>query len=52
MSNFAGPEGYDNHIEIHFDHLAVASSINYARFLEAESCRVASKSVSTNQCML
>lgn len=32
--------GYETLVEVHLDALAISSSVNYATFLRAETCRV------------
>jgi hypothetical protein len=32
--------GYDTLLELHLDEMSVTSSVNYACFLRAETCRV------------
>lgn len=36
----ATPQGYDTLVEFHLDEMSVSSSVNYATFLKAETCRV------------
>lgn len=36
----ATSDGYDTLVELHLDDVSITSSVNYAVFLKAESCRV------------
>jgi hypothetical protein len=40
MPMIAGPKGYEPVLEVHLDSLAVSSSLNDTRFIQAESCRI------------
>ena len=39
----ATSKGYDAFFEIHLDEMVVASSVNYANFVKAQTCRVSVK---------
>lgn len=40
MPTVATESGYDTLFEFHLDEMSVASSVNYATFVKAETCRV------------
>lgn len=40
MPMIATSQGFDTLFELHLDELSISSSVNYATFLKAETCRV------------
>jgi hypothetical protein len=44
MPMVAGPMGYEPHLEVYLDNVAVSSTLNDIRLVAAESCRVSTPS--------